>query len=366
MKRTFFHWSSSRSASSARRSRSDVCRAISGRTSVRCARRSALGPRPCACAQQPVDDEVGIAPDRRREVGVARERQAEVTEVRRRVARLLHGAQHRARRPAAPRACRGSARGAPGSDAAGPRAAAPPRLCPRLDDELLELLHLQRVGRLVHPVEPGNAARLEELRHRLVGEQHELLDDPVRDVPLRRDDRLDLPRLVEHDLGFVEVEVDRAEPPAPARAASRRASRIRSNIGTSGAYRAARPASPLEDGVHVGVGHPLARADDAVVELVPHHRPVPVHLHQARLDQAIDARIQAAQPGRQFLREHVQRPVREVHRRAAVVRLVVEGAALADVVRHVRDVHAEPEVPVRRAARSRSRRRSRARARRRS
>ena len=57
--------------------------------------------------------------------------------------------------------------------------------------------------------------------------------------------------------------------------------------------------------------------------------PVPIHLHQARLHQPIDARVEAAQPGRQLLREHVQRALREVHRRAALVRLGVERAALA-------------------------------------
>ncbi len=37
----------------------------------------------------------------------------------------------------------------------------------------------------------------------------------------------------------------------------------------------------------------------------------------------------------------------EVHRRAALVRFAIERAALRDVVRHIRDVHAEPVVPVR-------------------
>ena len=37
----------------------------------------------------------------------------------------------------------------------------------------------------------------------------------------------------------------------------------------------------------------------------------------------------------------------EIHRRAALVGLLVERAALLDVVRHVRDVHAQPVVPVR-------------------
>ena len=45
---------------------------------------------------------------------------------------------------------------------------------------------------------------------RLVGEQHELLDEPMRDVPLGRDNRFDLAVFRENDFGFRQVEVDRA------------------------------------------------------------------------------------------------------------------------------------------------------------
>ena len=45
--------------------------------------------------------------------------------------------------------------------------------------------------------------------------------------------------------------------------------------------------------------------------------------------------------------KHVDRALGKVHRRPALVRLAIEGAALLDVVRHVRDVHAQPEVAVR-------------------
>jgi hypothetical protein len=47
---------------------------------------------------------------------------------------------------------------------------------------------LQRVGSLVHAEERRHVVVVEMLRDRLVGEQHELLDDPVRDVPLGGDD----------------------------------------------------------------------------------------------------------------------------------------------------------------------------------
>src|SRR6185436_17850994 len=92
---TFFHCTSSRSASSARRSISEVCRATSGRSSV-CSSRPSSVSRPCR-AQRSMDHEIGIAADRRGEVRVTRRRKAEVAEVLRRVARLLHRAQHEER-----------------------------------------------------------------------------------------------------------------------------------------------------------------------------------------------------------------------------------------------------------------------------
>ena len=58
-------------------------------------------------------------------------------------------------------------------------------------DELLELLHLQRVGLLVHAIQAGRLLLRDELGHRLVREEHELLDQPVRDVALGGDDVLD-------------------------------------------------------------------------------------------------------------------------------------------------------------------------------
>ena len=49
----------------------------------------------------------------------------------------------------------------------------------------------------------------------LVREQHELFDEPVRDVALGGDDFLDHPLVVEHDLRLLEIEVDRAAPVPP-------------------------------------------------------------------------------------------------------------------------------------------------------
>src|SRR5207245_2650523 len=81
-------------------------------------------------------------------------------------------------------------------------------------DELLELRDLQDVRLLVDTVQRRRAGRLEMRGDRLVGEQHELLDQSMRDVPLQRDDRLDDAALVDDDFGLVQIEIDRSAPPA--------------------------------------------------------------------------------------------------------------------------------------------------------
>ena len=123
MNRTFFHCTSSRSASLARRSRSDVWRRDL---------RQLVGQLLAAIPDIPCRDSrsvrwttrSGIAADRRREVRVAVGRQAEVAEVRRVVARLLHRPQHQEGDRLFFRLAARSARRAAESAAAGPRRAA--------------------------------------------------------------------------------------------------------------------------------------------------------------------------------------------------------------------------------------------------
>ena len=67
-----------------------------------------------------------------------------------------------------------------------------------------------------------------------------------------------------------------------------------------------------------------------------------VELQERREDQPVDARIERAEAVREPLREHRQHAAGEVDRRPARARLVVEDAALRDVVGDVGDVHADP------------------------
>ena len=214
-------------------------------------------------------------------------------------------------------------------------------------DELLELLDLERIGRLVDAVERRHVVVVEVLRHRLVGDEHELLDDPVGDAPLGGDDLLHHPLVVEDDRRLLEVEVDRAAAAAPLVQDLEQLLHRLEHRDEVGVLLHQRGIAIHQDGADVGVGHPRVAVDHAVVHLVADDRPLAIDLHQARLHQAIDVRVEAAQPGRELRREHVDGAIGEVDRRAALVGLLVERAALGDVVGDVGDVDAEPVVAVR-------------------
>jgi hypothetical protein len=185
------------------------------------------------------------------------------------------------------------------------------------------------------------------LRHRLVGDEHELLDDPVRDVSLERNDGLDHALVVENDFRLLQVEVDGTAAVPPLVEDIEQLAHLaeeRYEIRVLGAH-----AGILlsENRVDVRVRHPGVAVDDAVVQLVAHDLAAAVDLHEAGLHEAVDVRIQAAESSRQLRRKHVDGALRKVHRRRTFVSFLIEGAALGHVVRDVGDVDAEPVVPIR-------------------
>jgi len=71
------------------------------------------------------------------------------------------------------------------------------------------------------------------------------------------------------------------------------------------------------------------------VEFLADDLPLAVDLHQTGLDEPVDVRIEAAQPGRELRRKHVNGTLGKVHRCAALVGFAVERASVLDVVRYV-------------------------------
>src|SRR5262245_21704085 len=81
-------------------------------------------------------------------------------------------------------------------------------------DELLETSDLEDVRRLVYPIERRRGLLVEIGGNRLVCEEHEFLDQPVRHVSFEGRDRLDASGVIDDDLRFVEIEVNRSSAPS--------------------------------------------------------------------------------------------------------------------------------------------------------
>ena len=337
------------SISAASRSRAEVCSASSARS-------SGTGSSPDAelAQQRAVDDEVGVAADRRGEVAVRGAREARVAEVPRVVARLLERAQHERRE-------RLAARGPTARRTRSTRCEISPASCAaacgvsdvghrrRRHAEVGELREQQRdrlrVGPLVHAVERlrGCGRRGTRRRARSRGSS----------APRRACARAARPRAsasatrpsveAERDLGRLHLE-RAAREPAP------RAARSRARPASSSCSRTRGGASRRSA---CAVGEPRVRADHRAVE-----ERLAVRRHLDRDAEPVLVRPQRAGVVGELVRQHRRdeaRARRSRTRARAAPRS--SGDAGRDEVRDVGDVHPGAD-PVAARAGTRARRRS--------
>ena len=293
-----------------------------------------------------MDDEVRVAADRRGEVRVRAAREPGVAEVARVVARLLERAQHergerllpaprllavarrRPRRPsaassAAPLGVSSSIFGAGG---VGTSSAA--SFCEQERDRL-------RVRPLVHAEERLRAPRREQLADALVGEDHQLLDERVRER-LRLEPRVRDPALaVEGEDDLRRLDPQRAAREAPPTQLRRELLAEAQRLE----HRLVDRLLPREDPLRLPVAEPRVGADHRAVEArLARLEPGPER-DLDRHAQPLDLRPQRARVVGELVRQHRRDPARDVHREAALGRAVVERLAGADVRGDVRDVH---------------------------
>ena len=184
----------------------EMCSPVSGRALLLLAGQAVVAPA-VGADQRAVDDEVGVAADRRGEVAVARQVEAEVAEVLRGVVGLGHGAQdgdvdHLGVLGAGDAVEQAVELGGLQHLALGQRQA------DGVDDGA-QRLELLRGGLLVDAVEEAELLRLERLGGGDVGEDHEVLDQPVGVEALAEGDGEDLALVGEDDAALGEVEVQR-------------------------------------------------------------------------------------------------------------------------------------------------------------
>ena len=113
------------------------------------------------------------------------------------------------------------------------------------------------------------------------------------------------PAVVDDDLGFVQIEVDRAAAAAGVvQDLKELPHQLEHRDQRLVAVRQLRIAV-RQDAVHRRIRHSLVAVDHPIVKLVPDDGTAPVDFHEARLHEPIDARIQAAEAGRELGGKHV-------------------------------------------------------------
>ena len=113
---------------------------------------------------------------------------------------------------------------------------------------------------------------------------------------------------------------------------------MRSKLGHQRGVAGARFGVALEDCVHFGVGHARGGADDAFDDFEALDAAGGVELHDATEHEAVFVRAQAADVGRELLRQHGDGAIGEVDAGAAQAGFEIEGGVGSDVLGHVGDV----------------------------
>src|SRR5882762_11620835 len=183
-----------------------------------------------------------------------------------------------------------------------------------------------------------DAAAQEVAVDRTIRGQHELFNEPVRDVSLAACDIRHALFVVEFDDRFGQIEIDGTV----LGAAGIEKQRQFFHFAEAGCQRgvALRHFSvAFKDLVDIRVGHALGGADDAGCHARRFHVPGGVEFHERAHDQAILVRLEGTHAIRKGFRKHRHGAIREVNGGAAETRLPVESVLRSNVVRYIGDVN---------------------------
>ena len=179
----------------------------------------------------------------------------------------------------------------------------------------------------------------EASRHGLVGQQHVLLDELMRDVVLDSLDPGDATGFVETDLHFRKVEFERTRlEPGFADLLSQIVGLMHHLLNRVGTWLA------LQEREDFPVGKPLLRVDNGRIEFRIHDPAVVSEEELDALGQAIHLGLQRTQFIAERFGEHRDDPVHQVRGIAALAGFGVQRRAGPDIVGHIGDVN--PQAPL--------------------
>ena len=282
-----------------------------------------------------VDQQVGVAPDRRGEVGVGLVGEAEVADVVRAVHRLLQRAQHHRLQQLGVGAVLDLLEQL--GEVARARLVATAEPQAELLEELAQLGELVLGRRVVDAVQRRMLAAGEKVGCAHVGGEHALLDEAVGVVAHLGHDLRDLAVVVEDHAGFGGLEVDRAALGTRLQQHAEELVEVL-EVGQQGReFGPGRRIVLVQRRRDLGVGQARVRPDHRGVEAVVLDLAGGRDRHVGHHGKALDLRVERAQAVGELLGQHRDDAAREVHRVAAVEGVLVERAGGVDIVRDVGD-----------------------------
>ena len=292
---------------------------------------------------EPVDGKVAVAADRRGEMGVVATGEAKMAGLLGGVVGVVHGAQHHHADDlgAAFLLCLGK------DPLHVPGGKFPLWPAGEHDAEALDVLQkgvaLFWLWLLVDAIDKRHAAAEEIGGDGFVGEDHEFFDDLLGLAALAHDDVDGMTGVVEDDLALWQIKLEGAAFYAIVVEGFREGAHVVEGVHVRWIFGEFLRLQDLVDGV---VGEAALDIDDGFADLCCHNLAPRVDLHHAGKGEAVLPGVQAADAVADRLWQHRQHAVDKIHTGAALVGLLVEDGAFADVFANIGDVHAEHDVAV--------------------
>ena len=207
--------------------------------------------------------------------------------------------------------------------------------------EIRECLQFLGLGRRVHPAQERRAQACQLPGHRLVGGEHEFLNDLMADVVLDKMGALDAALIVQIELGFRHAELDGAALEPAAAQDHGQVAHAQEQGQDLRFYLGARSLGIGQDGRHLLIREPPRHADGGIGKVRPGPLPREREIHERTLHVAHPPPLQARQAVRDDLGKHGQYAAGQIDARAALSRLPVERTPRRSKVANVGDVHAQ-------------------------
>ena len=194
------------------------------------------------------------------------------------------------------------------------------KVCDKVEEEV----ELVRFRIVVDTIDERHVHLVEVFRNRLVGREHELLDQLLGDRTWTKHDICRLPFLVDDNLRLSEIEVDGTARVTTFPKHFRELGHEVELTDERFVLFQRLFVITFDDLTDVRIRHPLRRLDDTREQIMANDFPVlRGNLHDAAERQAVDVRVKGTDPVRESVRQHRNDAVDEIHTRPTFERLNV-------------------------------------------